>query len=78
MNAPKKIAASADSTGANGQIEPQDNLESMLEGLLKSTPKLAQPGAVAEGQRCGLVAIVGKAFFVWMNFGNLKRIGSFN
>jgi signal peptidase I len=22
--------------------------------------------------------IVGKAFFVWMNFGNLKRIGSFN
>jgi GTP-binding protein Era len=60
MNAPKKIAASADSTGANGQIEPQDDLESMLEGLLKSTPKLAQPGAVAEGQRCGLVAIVGK------------------
>jgi len=22
--------------------------------------------------------IVGKAFFVWMNFGNLKRIGSFD
>jgi signal peptidase I len=22
--------------------------------------------------------IVGKAFYVWMNFGNLKRIGSFN
>ncbi|MDO5624696.1 MAG: signal peptidase I [Pseudomonadota bacterium] len=22
--------------------------------------------------------IIGKAFFVWMNFGNLKRIGSFN
>ena len=22
--------------------------------------------------------IVGRAFFVWMNFGNLKRIGSFN
>ncbi|GBU15573.1 hypothetical protein AwPolaro_09510 [Polaromonas sp.] len=22
--------------------------------------------------------IVGKAFFVWMNFGNFKRIGSFN
>ena len=60
MNAPKNIAACADSTGASGQIEPQDNLESMLEGLLKSTPKLAQPGAVAEGQRCGLVAIVGK------------------
>lgn len=22
--------------------------------------------------------IVGKAFFVWMNFSNLKRIGAFN
>jgi signal peptidase I len=22
--------------------------------------------------------IVGKAFFVWMNLGNLKRIGSFH
>jgi len=22
--------------------------------------------------------IVGKAFFVWMNFGSLKRIGSFH
>jgi signal peptidase I len=22
--------------------------------------------------------IVGKAFFVWMNFGNLKRIGGFH
>jgi GTP-binding protein Era len=32
----------------------------MLEGLLKSTPKLAQPGTAADGQRCGLVAIVGK------------------
>jgi GTP-binding protein Era len=32
----------------------------MLEGLLKSTAKLAQPGTVADGQRCGLVAIVGK------------------
>ena len=29
-------------------------------------------GFVPEGH------IVGKAFFVWMNFGNLKRIGSFN
>jgi len=60
MNAPKKVAAKADSKGASGQIEPQDDLERMLEGLLKSTPKLAKPGAVAEGQRCGLVAIVGK------------------
>lgn len=29
-------------------------------------------GFVPEGN------IVGKAFFVWMNFGNIKRIGSFN
>jgi GTP-binding protein Era len=41
-------------------MEPQEDLDSMLEGLLKSTPKLAQPGAPAEGRRCGLVAIVGK------------------
>jgi GTP-binding protein Era len=60
MNAPKKIAEKADSTGAGDQIEPQNDLDSMLEGLLKSSPKLAQPGTVAEGQRCGLVAIVGK------------------
>jgi hypothetical protein len=26
---------------------------------------------------CRTANIVGKAFFVWMNFGNLKRIGSF-
>ena len=40
----------------------QPDLESMLEGLLKSKPRLAEPGAAAEGaaQRCGLVAIVGK------------------
>jgi GTPase len=64
MNAPKKIAGHADSTGAAGQIdskvEPQEDLNAMLEGLLKSTPKLAQPGVQAAGQRCGLVAIVGK------------------
>ncbi len=64
MNAPKKIADHADSTGAAGQIdskvEPQEDLNAMLEGLLKSTPKLAQPGVQAAGQRCGLVAIVGK------------------
>ncbi len=69
--APKKIAAHADSTGAKDkkatkkidkqETEGQENLDAMLEGLLKSTPKLAQPGtAAADGQRCGLVAIVGK------------------
>ncbi len=69
MNAPKKVAARAGSTGAKGQkdtqattlvVEVQDNLDAMLEGLLKSTPKLATPGTDGEGQRCGLVAIVGK------------------
>ena len=40
--------------------QTQESLDSMLEGLLKSTAKLAQPGTAAEGQRCGLVAIVGK------------------
>ena len=60
MNAPKNIAGSAASTGAAGSKDQQPDLDSMLEGLLKSTPKLAQPGTVAEGQRCGLVAIVGK------------------
>ncbi len=59
-NTPKKIAASADPVSIAGQNEPQENLDSMLEGLLKSTPKLAQPGVLADGQRCGLVAIVGK------------------
>jgi len=64
MNATKKIAAPAHSKRASGtnntEVEPQADLDSMLEGLLKSTPKLAQPGTQAEGQRCGLVAIVGK------------------
>ncbi|APW43632.1 GTPase Era [Rhodoferax saidenbachensis] len=64
MTAPKKVAAHADFTGAKGQKdtqpEVQENLDAMLEGLLKSTPKLAQPGTKAEDQRCGLVAIVGK------------------
>ena len=60
MNAPKKVAAQTDKSKATTPIEPQPDLDSMLEGLLKSTPKLAQPGEVGEGQRCGLVAIVGK------------------
>ena len=38
----------------------QPDLDAMLQGLLKSTPRLSEPGTVAEGQRCGLVAIVGK------------------
>ena len=60
MTAPKKIATPEDSKRAEGTNEPQTDLDSMLEGLLKSSAKLAQPGTQADGQRCGLVAIVGK------------------
>ena len=60
MSAPKKIADPEDSKRAEGTNEPQTDLDSMLEGLLKSSAKLAQPGTQADGQRCGLVAIVGK------------------
>lgn len=60
MTTTKTIATHAQSTGAEAQKDQQADLDSMLEGLLKSTPKLAQPGAQADGQRCGLVAIVGK------------------
>ena len=60
MTAPKKIATPADSKRAEGINEPQTDLDTMLEGLLKSSAKLAQPGTQADGQRCGLVAIVGK------------------
>ena len=57
----KKIAINEAPTGAIDINGVQPDLDSMLEGLLKSTPKLAQPGVAAEGdQRCGLVAIVGK------------------
>jgi GTP-binding protein Era len=40
--------------------DAQPDLNAMLEGLLKSTPRLTEPGTQVEGQRCGLVAIVGK------------------
>ena len=53
--APKPVVRAAESVD-----ETQPDLNAMLEGLLKSTPRLAEPGAQAEGQRCGLVAIVGK------------------
>ena len=60
-NTTKTIAAEPLLTGASTEKDLQPDLDSMLEGLLKSTPKLAQPGSAAEGdQRCGLVAIVGK------------------
>ena len=54
--ASKLVAGHADVTGATGQ----NDLESMIQGMLKE-PKLATPPSTpVEGQRCGLIAIVGK------------------
>ena len=54
--ASKSVAGHADVTGATGQ----NDLESMIQGMLKE-PKLATPPSTpVEGQRCGLIAIVGK------------------
>ncbi len=53
MTTPKNIATDDDSTGAEGQ----NDLESMLKGLRTAAPAT---GAPVEGQRCGLIAIVGK------------------
>ena len=47
--------------GANDSVvETQADLESMLQGMLKTTKPVGAVGAPVEGQRCGLVAIVGK------------------
>ena len=58
---PKTSVASTAATSIVPRIDDGADLESMLEGLLKTTPRAA-PGAAAaqEGERCGLVAIVGK------------------
>ena len=45
---------------AEAEQDAQPDLDAMLQGLLKSTPRLSEPGVQVEGQRCGLVAIVGK------------------
>lgn len=58
MNAHKKIASSAHSTGDTDENH-QEKLDGMLLGLLRKPPMLVHPDSVA-GQRCGLVAIVGK------------------
>jgi GTP-binding protein Era len=60
--APVKTAKKAPSISNQDLAEAgeQPDLDAMLQGLLKSTPKLADPGTQADGQRCGLVAIVGK------------------
>jgi GTPase len=54
--ATKSVASPAYPEGVTGQ----NDLEGMLAGLLKETPKLAVPVVPVEGQRCGLIAIVGK------------------
>ena len=41
-------------------LDPHEDLESMLQGLTKSALKMADPSQAMAGQRCGLVAIVGK------------------
>lgn len=56
MTSKKTSSPPADSASP----EVQEDLDSMLEGLLKSTPKMAAPGTPSADQRCGLVAIVGK------------------
>ena len=64
MSAPKAKPAKAPASGAKSDVQSdnpiQPDLDTMLEGLLKGTPKLATPGTPSEDQRCGLVAIVGK------------------
>jgi GTP-binding protein Era len=52
MTTTKIIAADADATGAEGQND--------IESMLKSMRVAAPAGTPAEGQRCGLIAIVGK------------------
>lgn len=52
MTTTKLIAAQAEDTGAEGQ----NDIESMLKSMRVAAPA---EGAV-EGQRCGLIAIVGK------------------
>jgi len=60
QTATKSIAVHADSERATSQSD----LDSMLHGLLKETKRVVPPDAAEavaiEGQRCGLIAIVGK------------------
>ena len=59
-NTVKTIAEDSDAEGENSQ----QDLESMIQGMLKETKLAATSGALPstpiEGQRCGLIAIVGK------------------
>ena len=55
---PSKKLTAEQASAAEKDAAP--DLDAMLEGLLKGTPKLVSPGTPSKNQRCGLVAIVGK------------------
>ena len=54
--ASKLIATYVGETRATGQ----NDLENMIQGMLKETKPATPPSTPVEGQRCGLIAIVGK------------------
>ncbi len=56
MTTTKNIATNAEDTGAEGQ----NNLEELLAGMRRDMRPAGPTGAPVEGQRCGLIAIVGK------------------
>jgi GTP-binding protein Era len=57
---PKTPDLGLPSAAVVARIDDGADLESMLEGLLKTMPRAAPGGLTQAGQRCGLVAIVGK------------------
>ena len=60
--ASKKVAEYLDPTTATGLDLGfrQNDLENMIQGMLKETKLATPPSTPVEGQRCGLIAIVGK------------------
>ena len=62
LDATKKVAYYADDTRATGLDVGfrQNDLENMIQGMLKDKKQATPPSTPVEGQRCGLIAIVGK------------------
>ena len=65
-------------TGAPGVIDPQTLLLGLMDPGNRADPyplyeRFLDAGPLALPD----ANLVGRAFFVWMNFGNLKRIGGF-
>ena len=56
MNTTKSIAVSVDGLGAQGQ----NDVEALLAGLRRDMRPAGPAQSPLEGQRCGLIAIVGK------------------